>query len=214
MEQIVTPRLALALRVERVITTCVRDGLEFQNNTWLVGDDHEAVVIDPAHGANPTIKAIGNRNLLAIVCTHGHWDHITAAVALRERTRAPIYLESMDGFLWDQVHDVPWDADLADGLVIYVAGHALLVRTTPGHTQGACVVYAPDLGVVFTGDTLFEGGPGATRWPYSSFTQIIESITSKILTLPDDTMVLTGHGPATSIARERADVPDWIARGY
>lgn len=103
---------------------------------------------------------------------------------------------------------------MVDGERLGVAGVELEVRHTPGHTPGSCCLVAETLGCVFSGDTLFDGGPGATRWPYSDFDRIIDSITDRLLSLPDDTAVHTGHGPSTSIGAERPARADWIARGW
>jgi len=96
----------------------------------------------------------------------------------------------------------PPDAELADGDVLPIAGTALRVLHTPGHSPGSCCLYAPDLGVVFTGDTLFQGGPGATGRSYSDFDEIVASIRSRLLTLPAATEVRTGHGDSTTIGNE------------
>ena len=85
---------------------------------------------------------------------------------------------------------------------------------TPGHTFGACCFYAPDLGAVFTGDTLFQGGPGATGRSFSDFPTIVESIRDKLLTLPPETVVHTGHGDDTTIGAEQPHLQEWIARGH
>jgi glyoxylase-like metal-dependent hydrolase (beta-lactamase superfamily II) len=88
------------------------------------------------------------------------------------------------------------------------------VLHTPGHAPGAVCLYAPELGAVFTGDTLFHGGPGATGRSYSDFPTVIRSISDKLFTLPDDTLVHTGHGEITTIGAERPQLEEWIARGH
>jgi glyoxylase-like metal-dependent hydrolase (beta-lactamase superfamily II) len=195
-------------RIERLVTsgTFSLDGETFDvdNNVWIVGDDHEAVVIDAAHDAAAILHAVGSRHLLAIICTHGHDDHIDAAPEVALRTGAPILLHPQDLPLWHLRHpDLEPSATLADGQVITVAGTALTVLHTPGHSPGAVCLSAPDLGVVFTGDTLFQGGPGATGRSFSDQPTILASIRTRLLTLPGDTVVHTGHGTDTTIAAER-----------
>lgn len=198
--------------IERVVTSGVfsLDGHNFDvdNNVWLVGNEFEVLVIDAAHDAKPILKAIGGRDVLAIVLTHGHNDHLNAAGDLWDGTRAPIYLHPADRMLWDDVYpDVHPDRDIADGDVFAVAGTTLQVIATPGHSPGSVCLYAADLGTVFTGDTLFHGGPGATGRSYSDHPTILASISEKLLSLPPDTVVKTGHGDDTTIGAEATNIP-------
>jgi glyoxylase-like metal-dependent hydrolase (beta-lactamase superfamily II) len=153
------------------------------------------------------VDAVGGRRVTAIVLTHGHNDHITAAVALREATGAPIWFNPADRMLWEVVHpgSEP-DSDLADGTTFDVAGTTLTAVATPGHSPGSTCLYAADLGTVFTGDTLFCGGPGATGRSFSDHPTIVESIRTRLLTLPGDTVVRTGHGNDTTIGAEIPNV--------
>ncbi|MEG9553945.1 MBL fold metallo-hydrolase, partial [Streptomyces baarnensis] len=197
----------MAARIDHLVTsgTFALDGGEWDvdNNVWIVGDDTEAIVIDAAHDAAAIEAALGGRTLHAIVCTHAHNDHIDAAPALAAATGAPILLHPDDLPLWQQTHpDRAPDGTLADGQELTVAGTTLTVLHTPGHAPGAVCLYAPGLGTVFTGDTLFQGGPGATGRSFSSFPTIIDSIRDRLLTLPGDTTVRTGHGDPTTIGAE------------
>jgi glyoxylase-like metal-dependent hydrolase (beta-lactamase superfamily II) len=188
---------------------------DVDNNVWLVGDDREVLVIDAAHDAAAIAAAVGDRRLTAIVSTHAHDDHIDAAAELADRTGAPILLHPDDAVLWRMVYpDREPDRALADGDELTVAGTTLRVLHTPGHAPGAVCVYAPELATVFTGDTLFNGGPGATGRSYSDFGVIIESIRERLLTLPPETVVRTGHGDGTRIGDEAPHLEEWISRGH
>jgi glyoxylase-like metal-dependent hydrolase (beta-lactamase superfamily II) len=205
-------------RVDRVVTsgTFSLDGQDFDvdNNVWLVGDDAEVLVVDAAHDAAPILAAIAGRTVTAIVCTHAHNDHITAAADLVAATGAPVHLHSDDRMLWDVVHPELEPASLVDGQRIAVAGVELEVLHTPGHSPGGVCLWAPDLGVVLSGDTLFHGGPGATGRSFSDFPTILQSIRERLLALPAGTRVLTGHGDETTIGAESADYEAWVARGH
>jgi glyoxylase-like metal-dependent hydrolase (beta-lactamase superfamily II) len=185
------------------------DGETFDvdNNLWVVGDDTECVVIDAPHDVDGILAVVAGRTVKAILCTHAHDDHVRVAPALRERVNAPILLHPDDRPLWELTHtDELWDADLSDGQEIEVAGVTLRVLHTPGHAPGGVSFYAERLGCVFTGDTLFHGGPGATGRSYSDRAVLVESIRTRLLTLPDDTVVHTGHGDDTTVGAERANV--------
>ncbi|WP_432181544.1 MBL fold metallo-hydrolase [Streptomyces sp. NBC_00063] len=210
---------ASAARVEHLVTsgTFSLDGgtWDVDNNVWLVGDDEEVLVVDAAHDADAIAAAVGDRRLVAIVCTHAHDDHIDAAPALAARTGAPVFLHLEDRLLWKHVHpDRAPDGYLSDMRRVTVAGVELTVLHTPGHTPGGICLHAPDLGTVFTGDTLFAGGPGATGRSFSDFPTIVRSIRDRLLTLPPDTVVRTGHGDSTTIGAEAPDLDTWITRGY
>ncbi|MGH9000454.1 MAG: MBL fold metallo-hydrolase [Acidimicrobiia bacterium] len=208
------------LRVDRVRTNGIfsLDGADFEveNNIWLVGDDDEVLVVDAAHDAGPITQAVGGRRVKAVVCTHGHNDHINAALDLASSNgTAPIWLHPDDRMLWDQVHTGrPPDRSLADGDVLSVAGARLEVIHTPGHSPGGVCLYLAEEGVLFSGDTLFAGGPGATGRSFSDFTTIIDSISSCLLTLPAETAVHTGHGDSTTIGAEAPHLAEWIERGH
>jgi len=197
------------VRVDHVVTsgTFSLDGETHQvdNNVWVVGDDEECVVIDAPHDVAGILELVAGRKVCAIICTHAHDDHVRVAPALRDAVTAPILLHPDDKPLWHLTHaDDLWDADLADGQEIAVAGTTLTVIHTPGHAPGAVCLHAADLGCVFTGDTLFQGGPGATGRSFSDADVLEESIRSRLLGLPDETVVHTGHGDDTTIGAERA----------
>lgn len=210
----------MAARVEQVVTagTFALDGGEWdvENNVWLVGDDDEVVVVDAAHDAAAIISAVDGRRVAAVVCTHGHNDHINAAAEVAAALGAPVALHPDDRMLWDAEYGgrAAPDTALADGSTYDVAGVRLEVLHTPGHSPGAVCLHVPALGVVLSGDTLFQGGPGATGRSFSDFPTIVDSIRRRLLTLPPDTVVHTGHGADTTIGSEAPHVEEWLARGH
>jgi glyoxylase-like metal-dependent hydrolase (beta-lactamase superfamily II) len=194
----------MAARVDHGVTsgTFSLDGQTFDvdNNVWVVGDDQSCVVIDAPHDVAPILAVVGGRRVEAILLTHAHDDHVRVAPALAEATGAPLHLHPAEEPLWKLTHpDVPMPEPLADGQEI--AG--LTVLHTPGHSPGAVCFYSADLGCVFTGDTLFHGGPGATGRSYSDYDTIVRSIRERLFTLPGATVVHTGHGRDTLITSER-----------
>lgn len=204
-------------RIDQLVTSGIfaLDGQDFDvdNNVWLIGDDSEVVVVDAAHEPGKIRAAIGTRRLLAVISTHGHNDHINAAVEVAG-TAAPIYLHPDDRMLWDVVHPQVAPEPLADGQTFTVAGLTLTVLHTPGHSPGAVCLYLPERDTILSGDTLFCGGPGATGRSFSSFPTILDSIRTRLLSLPASTTVLTGHGDSTTIGAEATGYDDWVARGH
>ena len=184
------------------------DGETFDvdNNVWVVGDESECIVIDAPHNVSTIVDLVAGRRVLAILCTHAHDDHVRVAPELSAALHAPILLHPADLPLWHLTHDREPDGELADGQEIEVAGTTLKVIHTPGHAPGAVCFYAPDLATVFTGDTLFKGGPGATGRSYSDKPLLVQSITDRLLALPGQTIVKTGHGDDTTIADERPNI--------
>ena len=209
----------LTIGIERVRTTGVfsLDGQDFEveNNIWLVSHGDDLVILDAAHDASAIAAAVGGRRVTTIVCTHGHNDHINAALDLADAVSAPIALHPDDRMLWDTVHPgrAP-DLELADGNLVQVGPVPLTVLHTPGHTPGGVCLFAEESGVLFSGDTLFHGGPGATGRSFSDFGTIISSIRHKLLVLPPTTVVHTGHGDDTTIGDEAPHLDEWIARGH
>lgn len=201
-----------SLRVDHAVTagTFGLDGETFdvENNVWVLGDDAQCVVIDAPHDAAAIAALVGDRRLLAVLCTHAHDDHVRVAPAVGEAFGAPVLLHPADLPVWVLTHpDVEPGGPLADGQVIAVGGADVRVLHTPGHSPGSVCFHVPALDVVFTGDTLFHGGPGATGRSFSDRPTILDSIRRRLLTLPGPTVVHTGHGPSTTIAAETPNPP-------
>lgn len=203
-------------RIDHGITsgTFSLDGQTFEvdNNVWVIGDDAECVVIDAPHDVEEILQVIDGRRVIAILCSHGHDDHIRHAPELARATDARTLLHTDDLPVWQLTHNDPPDGSLRDNQLIPIAGIDLRVLHTPGHTPGSLCFYAEEFpgypaGVVFTADTLFNGGPGATGGrSFSDHDQILASIRSRLLILPDETVVKTGHGPETTIGAERGNI--------
>ena len=209
----------MTAHIERVVTAgqFTLDGgtWDVENNVWVVGDDREVVIIDAAHDADAIEAAVAGRRVVAIVCTHAHNDHINAAASLRDLTKAPVSVHPDDDVLWRMAYpDLRPDAAVHGGDVITVGDTVLEVLHTPGHAPGAVCLYAPELGALFSGDTLFQGGPGATGRSYSDFPTIVHSIRDQLLILPPEIVVHTGHGGSTTIGAEAPHLEEWIARGH
>ncbi|MDP3714655.1 MAG: MBL fold metallo-hydrolase [Mycobacteriales bacterium] len=209
----------MTARVEHLVTsgTFSLDGQVFDvdNNVWILGDDSEVIVVDAPHDPDAIEAAVGDRTVVAIVCTHAHDDHVRFAPELSERTSAPVLLHPDDRVLWDLTHSLHEpDGDLRDGMRLEVAGTRVEVVHTPGHAPGAVCLSVPDLGLVFSGDTLFQGGPGATGRSYSDFPTILRSIKDRLGALPPETRVLTGHGAETTIGAELPSYDEWVKRGH
>lgn len=206
------------MRIDHVVTSgkFKLDGGEWDvdNNIWIVGDDSEVYVIDAAHDADPIIEAVDGRKVRGILCTHAHNDHITVAPELSEKLDAPIFVHPGDEMLWEETHPGLGYERLDDSMVFDVAGAEMRVLNTPGHSPGSCCFYVPEAAELFSGDTLFQGGPGATGRSYSSFDTIIKSLQTSVLELPAETIVRTGHGDHTTIGSEAPHLEEWIKRGY
>lgn len=205
-------------RIDHTVTsgTFSLDGgtWEVDNNVWVLGDDEECVVIDAPHDSSAIQDLVAGRAVRGILLTHAHDDHVGAAPDVARQCDALTYLHPDDQELWRLTHAyTPPDRTLTDGQVLTVAGVELHVLHTPGHSPGSVCLHAPSLGTVFTGDTLFQGGPGATGRSFSDFPTIIASIRDRLLTLPPETVVRTGHGANTTIGDEAPHLQEWIDRG-
>jgi glyoxylase-like metal-dependent hydrolase (beta-lactamase superfamily II) len=193
----------MTLRVDHaeIKGTFSLDGQTFDvdNNLWVIGDDDTCVIIDAPHSVPEILNVVDGRKVTAVLLTHAHDDHVRVAPEVAAATGAPMFLHPAEEPLWRLVHpEVPMPQPLSDGQVI----HNLTVIHTPGHSPGAVCFSLPEAKTVFTGDTLFQGGPGATGRSYSDRPTIERSIREKLLTLPPETVVHTGHGPDTTIGAE------------
>lgn len=194
-----------------------------QCNCTILGDEQtgEAIVIDPGEEIGRIQKRLAAHGLKLkqILVTHGHIDHIGGALKLKRLTGAPIYLNEGDleqlgmmemqaGWLGVETPETaPPDETLADGMTVGLSGYPASVLHTPGHTQGSvCLHFAP-LKLLVAGDTLFAGSIGRTDLPGGNPDQIIDSIQSRLLPLPNETKVIPGHGPASTIGAERRGNP-------
>jgi glyoxylase-like metal-dependent hydrolase (beta-lactamase superfamily II) len=208
----------LDARIERVRTPQVAElqasADAVEANGWIVGDDEEVIVVDPGEDADGLFEAVGDREILAVICTHGHAIQITAAVEVAERDEAPVALHSADLLHWRAVYpDADPDIEMADGGLFDVADVQLEVIHTPGHTAGSVSLYCADLEAVFTGDALLATGPAPHEGKYPDFPRQLTAIGEKLLDLPSDTRVLPGHGEESVIAAAVKRFDSWITAG-
>jgi glyoxylase-like metal-dependent hydrolase (beta-lactamase superfamily II) len=189
--------------IDRIVTP------PLDNNVYLVRctATGASLIVDAAGDPTAVMALAEGTDVSGVATTHGHSDHHGAIPEVTETLGVPFMLHSADTGLADKKSDSP----LLEGS-LSVGDVEMQILHTPGHTPGSICILLP--GVVLTGDTLFPGGPGATRFDHGSFETIIESISSKLFTLPDDTVVLPGHGDATTIGTERPQLSAWIERGW
>jgi len=183
-------------------------------NAWLIGDDDEVIVIDPGEHADAVLEAVGEREILAVICTHGHARHVAAAVEVAERDEAPVALHRSDLLYWRMTYDeVNPEIEMAAGGRFEVSDVALEVIHTPGHSPGSVSLYCEDLEIVFTGDTLAAIGPVPHDGEYPDFARQLTAIGERLLDLPPATRVLSGHGEETTIGDAAKRFDGWVTAG-
>jgi glyoxylase-like metal-dependent hydrolase (beta-lactamase superfamily II) len=184
----------------------------YENNVFVLRckETGEAVLLDAANEHEKLLELARGLSVRRVLETHGHWDHIQAVPAMRE-AGYEVAVTALDA---PRLKDVGYDAFLDDKEVVEVGRLRLDAIHTPGHTEGSICFKVVGSPILFSGDTLFPGGPGNTSFPGGDFPTIIRSIDQKLFTLPADTLVLPGHGADTTIGDERPHLQEWIDRGW
>ena len=185
-----------------------------ETNAWVIGNDDEVIVIDPGEDSGSVLDRVGDREILAVICTHGHPSHVAAAVEVAERDEAPVALHRADRLLWRTAHrGGDPEIEMADGGRFDVADVQLEVLHTGGHTPGSVSLYCADLGVVFTGDVLAANGPVAHEGVFADFPGQLTAIGERLLDLPAVTRVLPGHGEESTIGDAAKRFDGWVSAG-
>jgi glyoxylase-like metal-dependent hydrolase (beta-lactamase superfamily II) len=185
-----------------------------ESNTWVVGDDEEVIVVDPGTDAAAVLAATADREILAVICTHGHASHVAAALDVAARDESPVALNPKDLLPWREAHsgEDP-EIEMEDGGIFEVSDVALEVLHAPGHSPGSVCLYSENLGVVFSGDVLLASGPSPHAGEFTNFSAQLSAIGEHILTLPAETRVLPGHGAETTVAAAEKRFDSWVAAG-
>jgi len=184
----------------------------FDNNVFVVRcrQTGDAVLIDAANEHEQLLTLCKRLGVKRVLETHGHWDHIQAIPALRE-AGYEVAVTAADA---PRLKDVGYDVFIDDAEIIEVGDLRLHAIHNPGHTEGSISFSVANTPLLFTGDTLFPGGPGNTKLDGGDFQTIISSIDNKLFTFPAETIVLPGHGLDTTIGAERPQLAQWVARGW
>ena len=199
----------MGARIERVTPAGERAA-----SSWLIGDDEEVIVVDPGEDAGAVLGAVGDREILAVICTHGHAAHVAAARKVADRDEAPVALHPRDLLLWRDTHGAAGpEIEMEDGGVFEVAGVTIEVVHAPGHTPGSVCLYCEELGAVFSGDVLLAAGPAAHAGEFPDFPGQLSAIGEQVLTLPAETRVLPGHGDETTVEIAAKRFDGWAAAG-
>ena len=181
-------------------------------NAWLIGDEEEVIVIDPGRDPAGVLAAVGDREVLAVICTHGH--AVQGSLEVAEPDEAPVALHPKDLNLWRDAHpEEDAEIEMSDGGVFEVADVRLEVIHAPGHTPGSVCLYCEDLEVVFTGHTLLASGPVPHDGEFPDFAGQLTAIGEYLLTLPGSTRVLPGEGEQTTIAAAEKNFDSWVTAG-
>lgn len=200
----------MTVRIDRVQSISASDHHESESvlpcNCWIVGDDEECIIIDAGTDTDAVLDMVGRRETLAIICTHAHLDCIEAAQEVSMRTNATVYLHPDALDQWREVHPrIDPEGELADGQQFHVGDVTLEVLETPGHAPGTVCLSAPELRVVFTGDTLLASGPYATPEGGSDYSTMEYSVRKRLFPLGDDTVIKPGRGEDCTIGKQRAE---------
>jgi glyoxylase-like metal-dependent hydrolase (beta-lactamase superfamily II) len=181
---------------------------------WIIGDDEEVVVIDPGDDAAPVLDAVGDREVVAVICTHGHARHVAAAVEVAKRDDAPIALHRADRMWWRESHaGTDPDIEMEDGGTFEVADVTLEVIHAPGHTAGSVCLYCEELDVLITGDVVSASGPVPHSGEFPDFPGQLSAIGAHVLTVPEQTRILPGHGAGLTVAEAAKRFDGWAAAG-
>ncbi|KXI19514.1 metallo-beta-lactamase domain protein [Corynebacterium sp. CMW7794] len=192
------------------------DGNEWDvdNNVYILGGKGGCYIVDPAHNAERIYDEVGDRPVRGILLTHAHNDHCELAPEIAEHYGVEVYLHPDDQPLWEESNGDAHYTPLADNQTFTIDGEDVVVFHTPGHSPGCVVLYIKNENALLSGDTLFNGGPGATGRKYSDFDQIVESLRNVIFHLPPATKVLPGHGDQTTVGAEAERIDEYVERGY
>ena len=184
----------------------------YDNNVFVVRcrRSGDAALIDAANEHELLLELCNTLGVRRVLETHGHWDHIQAVPAMRE-AGYEVAVTALDA---PRLKDVGYDVFLDDAEVVEVGHLRLHVIHNPGHTEGSISFAVEGTPLLFTGDTLFPGGPGNATFDGGDFATIIQSIDTKLFTFPAETIVLPGHGLDTTIGTERPHLTEWVERGW
>src|ERR1022692_1877858 len=183
-------------------------------NTWIIGDDDDVIVIDPGESADAVLNVVGDREVLAVICTHGHARHVAAAFDVARRDEAPVALHNADRLAWRDAHGVTEpDIQMEDGGMFEVADVTPEVIYAPGHSPGSSCLFCEELGVLFTGDVVSGGGPVPHEGLFEDFSRQLSSIGGAVLTLDGKTRILAGHGEEFTVADAERRFDSWVSAG-
>jgi glyoxylase-like metal-dependent hydrolase (beta-lactamase superfamily II) len=189
------------------------DTVHGKANSWIVGDDDEVIVIDPGDDATAVLASVGDREIIAVICTHGHPGHAAAALGVAERDEAPVALHPADRQAWRESHDDDADIEMEDGGRFEVAGVTLEVVHAPGHSRGSVLLYSEELEAAFTGDVVSDNGPVPHEDGFPNWGRQLDAIGAHVLTLPPETRLLPGHGGELTVADAEKRFNSWVSAG-